>query len=277
MMWKGLTCLVTGASSGIGLETAHALARRGATVIAVARREERLAALIRELGGDPHSYLVADISELAGVRALAAAVAQRAPSLDILINNAGMPSSGSLMGASSEEMEKVIKTNLLGAVWCTKELLPLLQAAGRRRRTPVVVNVASMAGRIPAPDAADYTAAKFGLVGFTEAIWGQLGHERIRTMMVNPGLARTEGFPMDEVLRNPVGRWLVMSPERVARALVRGIETGSFEVRVQWWMHPVYFGSVCIGPFRRMVAGRVRRSVGNAASGRRSKRQDPPS
>lgn len=138
----------------------------------------------------------------------------------------------------------------------------------------MVVNVASMAGRIPSPDAGDYTAAKFGLVGFTEAVWSELGALGIRIMMVNPGLARTEGFPMEEVLRKPGGRYLVMSPARVSASLMRGIEKGSFEVRVQWWMHPVYLGSILLGPLRKVVAGRVARSVGNVAEGRASKRPE---
>lgn len=273
MQWKGLICLVTGASSGFGREIAAALARRGATVIGVARREERLRSLVDELGGPPHSYLVGDLSDLSGVRSVAKAAAEQVSHLDVLVNNAGVPSSGLLRGASSEEIEQVIRTNLLGPIWCTKELLPLLEAAPRRNRTPVIVNVASMAGRIPSPRTADYTAAKFGLVGFTEAAWNELAALGIRAMMVNPGLSATEGFPMKEVLRNPVGKHLVMDSGRVALALVRGIERGSFEVKVQWWMHPLYIGSVLMGPFRRIAAGRVRQSVGNIAAAESKRRR----
>lgn len=266
MRWTGLTCLVTGASSGLGAEMARALARRGAVVIAIARREDRLRSLVEDLGGDPHSYLVCDVSNLDDVRTMAGAASERAPHLDVLVNNAGVPSSGPFLESSSEQIEQVLRTNLLGPVWCTKELLPLLQAADRRSRTPVVVNVASMAGRIPSPATADYTAAKFGLVGFTEAVWSELGSEQIRTMMLNPALTRTEGFPMTDVLANSVGKHFVMDASRVARALVRGIEKGSFEVHVQWWMHPLYIGTVLMGPLRRAAARGVRRSVGNMAA-----------
>lgn len=73
-------------------------------------------------------------------------------------------------------------------------------------------------------------------------------------MMVNPGLADTEGFPMDPIKNNPLLSWAVMDAGRVARALVNGIERGSFEVRVQWWLHPVYYASIALGPLRRFVS-----------------------
>lgn len=271
MDWKGLTCVVTGASSGFGREIARELSACGAVVIAVARREDRLRSVVREIGGDPHSYMTADVSSLEDIRSFAESLSGRLPHIDILINNAGVPSSGRLLEATSEEIEDVIRTNLLGPIWCTKELLPLLRAAPKRARTPVVVNVASMAGRIPSPETGDYTAAKFGLVGFSEAVWGELSGLGIRMMMLNPGMSPTEGFPMKDVIRNPLGKFLVMDPGRVAKALKRGIKRGSFEVRVQWWMHPLYVGSVLLGPLRRVAARQVRRSMGNIA-----KREAPP-
>lgn len=263
MNWKGKVCVVTGASSGFGETVARDLASRGARVIAVARREERLSHLIADLGGVPHSYIRADISDLAQVRAMAASLAEVTDHVDVLINNAGVGTSGPLASATSEELERVIRTNLLGAIWCTKEVLPLIEKAPREQRTPIVVNVASMAGRVALPGSADYAASKFGLVGFTESIWYELSSKGIRAMMVNPGLADTEGFPMDAIRAKPLLGWSVMDASRVAEALVRGIEQGSFEVRVQWWMNPVYYLVLLMGPLRRTVVGALRRSVGN--------------
>lgn len=261
MRWDGKVALVTGASSGIGRRLAVLLARKGATVIAVARREERLRFLVAELGGEPHSYVVCDVSDLEAVRAMAASAAQRAGALDVLVNNAGIRSFGPVTATTSEASEAVIRTNLLGAMWCTRELLPLLKAAPGSGRTPAIVNVASIAGRVAIPRSADYTASKFGLVGFTEALWHDLEPLGIRVMMVNPGPAHTEGFPMDRVLANPLTSWTVMDDERVARSIVRGLESGAFEVRVQWWLHLVYGTSVAAGPLRRLVARIVSRQI----------------
>ena len=258
-----MTCVVTGASSGFGRALCLQLARKGATIVAVARRQEKLDSLISELGGGPHLCFVCDVSRLEDVKNMAAFVEREAGKVDVLVNNAGVSTSGPLSGATSEQMEAVIRTNLLGPMWCAKELLPVMQRSPRTTRTPVIVNVASMAGRIPTPGSPDYSASKFGLVAFTESIWAELKDKGIRVMMVNPGLTDTEGFPMDKVRADPSAAWAVMEVPRVVRAIIKGIERGGFEVRVQWWMHPVYHLTVLMGPLRRIVTSRLRSSMGD--------------
>lgn len=261
MSWEGRTVLVTGASSGIGREAALAFAARGATVFVAARRVDCLKLLIEDLGGDPHAAFACDVSDLTQVRDLAELLAERTGHLDVLINNAGIRSAGPLSVASSEEMEQVIRTNLLGPMFCTRELLPLLQAAPVGSRTPVVATVASIAGRIAIPRSSDYTASKYGLVGMTEALWHDLAAQGIRVMMVNPGPVDTEGFPMTRVKAIPGLSWAVMEAPRVAKAMVRGIERGTFEVRVQWWFHPIYAATLLAGPSRRRIASRMAQRI----------------
>src|SRR5919106_106910 len=96
------------------------------------------------------------------------------------------------------------------------------------------------------------------MVGFTESIWHELNALGIKAMMVLPGLAHTEGFPMDPIMANPLTKWSVMGPDRVAKAVVNGIERGQFEVRVQWWLNPLYVASVALGPLRKYVTAVVR-------------------
>jgi uncharacterized protein len=255
--WIGRTALVTGASSGIGRALALDLARRGARVFVTARRADALKLLVEEMGGDPHQYVVCDVGDLRQVRDLAEIVAEQADHLDVLVNNAGIRSAGPLSSATSEDMEAVIRTNLLGPMFCTRELLPLLEAAPATLRMPVVANVASIAGRVAIPRSSDYTASKFGLVGMTESLWHDLTASGIKVMMVNPGPVDTQGFPMAKVKAIPGLAWTVMEPARVARAIVRGIERGAFEVRVQWWFHPVYHAAVLAGSARLVVATRL--------------------
>ncbi len=257
LRWAGRTALVTGASSGIGRAVALDLASRGARVFVAARREDCLKLLVEEMGGDPHQYVVCDVGDLRQVRDLAETVAEQADHLDVLVNNAGIRSAGPLTMATSEDMEQVIRTNLLGPMFCTRELLGLLQAAPSTSRLPVVANVASIAGRVAIPRSADYTASKFGLVGMTESLWHDLATSGIKVMMVNPGPVDTEGFPMAKVKAVPGLAWAVMEAPRVAKAIVRGIERGAFEVRVQWWFHPVYHAAVLAGSARLTVATRL--------------------
>lgn len=263
MRWDEKICVITGASSGFGRDLAIELAAKGATIVAVARREDRLKELLGDMKGSRHFYLLCDVTDLGQIRATASELKRRVGHVDVLINNAGIPSSGKLRSARSEQMEKVIKTNLLGPIWCTKEFLPLLENAPKTTRAPVVVNVASMAGRIAFPNSGDYAATKYGLIGFTESIWSELNSMGIRTLTVCPGLADTEGFPMTKLRANPLTGWAVMDPERVAKAAIAGIERGAHEVRVQWWMNPLYLCSVAVGPLRRWIASGVSTMAGD--------------
>ena len=262
MDWNGLTCVVTGASSGIGRAAAHGFAKRGATVIAVARREERLASLVEELGGAPHSYVVCDLSDIGQVDAMAKAVAARTSKVDVLLNNAGVPGPGRITECSPEEIERFFRVNLLSYIWCIQAMFPLMAQAPRNGRVPAIVNLASMSGRIPIPSSSAYTASKFALVGFTESFWSEMHQKGVQVMVVNPGFVHTEGFPMDDLLRNPLLRWAVMGPERVAEAICRGIEQRRTEVRVQGWWNLGYYVTILLGPLRRRVAHAVWGAMG---------------
>ncbi|HEX2149744.1 MAG TPA: SDR family NAD(P)-dependent oxidoreductase [Actinomycetota bacterium] len=268
MNWDGLVCVVTGASSGIGRAAAQAFANRGATVIAVARREDRLAELVEELGGQPHSYVVCDLSDIGQIRGMAQTIASRTPKVDVLLNNAGIPGPGLVTESTPEEIEAFFKVNLLAPIWCIQELFPLLAHAPRDGRTPVIVNLASMAGRIPVPSSAPYTASKYALVGFTESLWSEMHGKGIQVMVVNPGFVHTEGFPMDPLLKNPLLRWTVMKAPRVAEAVCHGIESGSTEVRVQGWWHAGYYATILLGPLRRRVSQAVWGSMNSGSRGR---------
>ena len=257
MDWEGLTCVVTGASSGIGRATAQAFAKRGATVVAVARREEKLDELVNELGGEPHSYIVCDLSQPEQIRAMAETLAARTPKVDVLFNNAGIPGPGMITESSFEQIEEFFKVNLLAPIWCIQALFPLMAHAPRDGHTPVIVNMASMAGRIPIPSSAPYTASKYAMVGFSEALWGEMHDKGIQVMAVCPGFVHTEGFPMDALLKDPFLRWTVMDASRVAEATCHGIESGSNEVRVQGWWNVGYYLTLLMGPLRRRVSHKV--------------------
>jgi short-subunit dehydrogenase len=209
-------CVVTGASSGIGEATALALARAGARVVPAARREDRLAEVaerIRTKGGAAHPVRC-DVASLDDVERLVAETSKAFGRCDVLINNAGVPGGGSFAALTMEQIERVTAIDYLGVLRCTKLFLPMvLEARGH------IVNVASVAGRYAVPGSPVYSAAKHAVVGLSESLYHELAPRGVMVTCVNPGLVATEGFPMTEVLRSPLRRF-VMPPDRIASVIV---------------------------------------------------------
>ncbi|MGI8774410.1 MAG: SDR family NAD(P)-dependent oxidoreductase [Actinomycetota bacterium] len=218
---NGKVCIVTGASSGIGRRTAQDLARRGAVVCAVARREDLLVELVESLSGGDHSFFAADVSDPTRVRALARHVEEIHGRCDVLINNAGFSAGGAFRGTDSlEDLHRVIDTNLFGAIHCSAELLPLLVRAAPSH----IVNVTSVAGRLSIPGASAYCASKFALVGWTESARYDLESKGVYLSSVEPGPIPTEGFPQSGLVGHPLLRMALGSPGDVSRAIIGSIE-----------------------------------------------------
>jgi len=215
--------VVTGASSGIGWSTAWGLARRGAIVVPTARRTERLeklAAAIRERGGDAFP-VECDVSEPASVERLKDVVLGRYARCDVLVNNAGIPGGGPFAEMPLDQIERVVRTNLMGVLYGTKAFLPSMLEAGRGH----VVNVASLAGRFAVPGSSVYSATKHAVVAFSEALHYETSPRGVLVTTVNPGLVSTERFPHRDATRAGGFRArAVMRPERIADVIVRVVE-----------------------------------------------------
>lgn len=211
---------VTGASAGIGRATALAFARRGATVGVVARRVEQLEEVARACAdvGGRGVVIAADLAEATAVDAAAARIAAELSPLDVLVNNAGMPSGGSLLELDPDQIERVTRLNVGAAARLTRSVLPAMRARGRG----AIVNVASIAGRVGVPGAEAYSASKFALAGFSDALALECANAGVAVILVNPGPVHTASFPHAR-LRN---RLFVCEPEDVARAIVRAVDRG---------------------------------------------------
>lgn len=246
--------VVTGASSGIGHATARALAAEGCRVVAVARRGERLDALAAETPGvHPH---VADVTDDAAVAALAERVDADFGACHVLINNAGVRSHSRFRGPDDlADFTRVLEVDLLSVARCTAALARLLVASAPSR----VVNVASVAGKIGLGSPA-YSAAKFGVVGFSEALRNDWGQGGVAVCVVNPGFTHTEGFPQDRYLRLPLLRRLVLTPEKVAAAIVDVARSGQRERTVPRWYRGVVVTRHVAPPLVWALGGRLRRS-----------------
>ena len=222
--------VVTGASSGIGEALARRLARRGWRCVLLARREERLAELAREVGGE---YEVCDVSDREAVERAGAAILERHATVHLLVNNAGIPGRGGFLTLDAQHIEQLVATNYLGGVWCLRALLPALE----RGRPAHVVNVASVAGVVAFPPSGPYCAAKHAQVAFSRAIGAELRARGILVHTVNPGFVHTEGFPNRDRFPEPLRR-LVIGPDEVADHVLDGIDRGRIESFVPWWYRP---------------------------------------
>jgi hypothetical protein len=218
--------VVTGASSGIGAETARELTRRGWRCVLVARRRERLEQLAGELGGE---FQVCDVSLREDVAHAAAAILERHPRIDLLVCNAGIPGRGDFLTLDADRIEAVVRTNYLGGVWCVRALEQGLQAGSH------VVNVVSVAGTVAFAPAGPYAASKHAQLAFSRSLTGLLAARGVQVHTILPGFVETEGFPQKTVLRSAFFRRAVIGPETVAVRLVDAVESGKREVFVPRW------------------------------------------
>jgi short-subunit dehydrogenase len=226
MQWADKVAIVTGASSGIGLAVARELVQRGVHVALVARSADKLAAAARELGERSAPFAL-DVTDRARLLALPAEVDARFGRLDFIINNAGVNHRGSVRERTSDELAAILETNLVAPVLLTQAALQLLRPGG------VVVNLASLAGKVPVPHEATYSASKAGLRAFTRALDVELHAHGIRACTVCPGPVDT-GFFGDDLAKVPnlVFSQPMSTAEDVAAAVVRAIETGEAEIDV---------------------------------------------
>jgi NAD(P)-dependent dehydrogenase (short-subunit alcohol dehydrogenase family) len=226
----GKVAVITGASSGIGEATARRLARLGMTVVAAARREDRLRALAEDLPGIvPH---VTDVTSQADVDGLAARVRDELGACHALINNAGVPG-GAFRGRDDvDDALRTIDINLGGTIRCMGAFAELLADSAPSR----VINVASVAGKLAVGPAA-YAASKFGQVGFSEATHLAWSRRGVTVTQLNPGFIETEGFPQNDIKRSALAR-LIGTPEDVARAIHRTLLDGAPERTVPGWYRP---------------------------------------
>ncbi len=217
--------VVTGGSSGIGAALSRRLAARGWHCVLVARGADRLERVAAEIGGDAE---VCDVADRGAVDALAARVGERHGAVRLLVNNAGVPGRAGFLELPAERIEAVAATNYLGGVWCLRAFLPLLEKAP----PAAVVNVVSVAGTVSGGPSGPYSAAKHAQIAFSRSIGPELASRGIRVCTVNPGLTHTEGFPQDRFLAHRFLRHAVVTPERVADAIVEALVRDRREVFV---------------------------------------------
>jgi NADP-dependent 3-hydroxy acid dehydrogenase YdfG len=202
----GTVALVTGASSGIGAATAVALAGQGAAVALAARRKGRLDALAGEIGGKGGTAFVleSDVTDESQAIDVVERTVAELGRLDTLVNNAGVMLLGPVEGAPVSEWQRMVELNLLGLLYCAHAALPhLLRAAeDGPRRVADMVNISSVAGRVPRLGSGVYNLTKHGVGAFSESLRQEVTRRHVRISLVEPGATSTElaGHNRPEVL-----------------------------------------------------------------------------
>jgi short-subunit dehydrogenase len=222
--------IVTGASSGIGRELALELARGGARLIVTARREERLQGLLEALSDlevEAHA-VVGDIVEPTTREALLAAVQEHFSGLDTLVNNAGIGALGPFVDADEERLRRIMEVNFFAPLELIRLVVPMLRS-GRR---PLIANIGSVLGHRAVPKKSEYCASKFAMHGFSDALRCELASDGIDVLLVSPSTTSSEFFEhaIDREGAAPTFSWATMSPQAVARKVVRAIQRGKHEI-----------------------------------------------
>jgi NAD(P)-dependent dehydrogenase (short-subunit alcohol dehydrogenase family) len=240
------TVLITGTSKGIGLATALTLARAGHTVYATMRNADRAAELAEEATQEllPIHYSVMDVDSDESVASSIAAIQQGAKPIDVLVNNAGVERNGSIEELSMDDFRAVMETNYFGAIRCMKAVIPHM----RKRRSGLIINITSVAGRVSTSPLGPYAASKFALEALSEALAQEMKTFGVRVAIVEPGVIDTPmangiGVPASESLYPQQKRMAAYfaaalrtptPPSLVAEKIQSIIESGTWQLR-----HPV--------------------------------------
>ncbi|MDZ8050682.1 MAG: SDR family oxidoreductase [Aulosira sp. ZfuVER01] len=197
----GKVAIITGASSGIGEATAVALAAEGATVVLAARRGDRLNALAQKIttSGGKALPIITDVTDETQVQNLVQKTKTEFGQIDILVNNAGIAAVGAIDGGNTSDWKDMINLNLLGLLYVTHAVLPILKAQGAGH----IVNISSVAGRTARVGIGVYNATKWGVNGFSESLRQEVCKHNIRVTIIEPGLVNTE---INDRISDPIAK-----------------------------------------------------------------------
>jgi short-subunit dehydrogenase len=222
--------IVTGASSGIGRETALELARHGSRLVLTARRQERLTELkaeVESLGGTA-AVVPGDITDGSLRQEVVERAVREFGGLDVLVNNAGIGAIGVFASADAARLRRVMEVNFFAVVEMTRIALPLLRQGER----PIIVNISSVLAHRAVPRKSEYCASKFAVHGFSDALRAELVEDGIDVLLVSPSTTASEFFAqvIDRDAKELASEAGAMSPREVARQTVKAIRRGKHEI-----------------------------------------------
>ncbi len=250
--------IVTGASSGIGYSLSQLLAERGATVIAVARREERLQALVESARDWPGRIIsfAGDITcEETRRQAMQVAAQVDNGRLDLLVNNAGVGALGPFEKATPDRLRRIMEVNFFAPAELSRLAIPLL----RNGRNSILCNVGSVLGHRAVPDKSEYCASKFAMHGWSDSLRAELAASGIQVTLISPSTTQSEFF--DAVIESDphirsrsMGSW---TSNRVARAALAAIMARKAEVILSLGGKALVYGDRLVPPLMNRLLRRA--------------------
>jgi len=230
MNFKDKVVLITGASSGIGKESAIEFAKLGANIVLVARRKEKLEQVADELKKFNVTILTCqcDVSNKDQVKEMSKTVLEEFDSVDILVNNAGFAIYGSVSDLTIDEIESQMATNYFGMIYCIKNFLPSMLG----KQSGHIVNVASVAASFGLPGIASYCASKFAMLGFSEGLKHELKNTGVGITVVSPIMVRTNFFEHPSFEKMPKFSPTSLSSKTVAKAILKAANSPRLEIIV---------------------------------------------
>jgi NAD(P)-dependent dehydrogenase (short-subunit alcohol dehydrogenase family) len=249
--------LITGASTGFGLQTAVLLAEQGFRVFGTTRNPNPPAA-------PNYQMLTCDVQSDDSVKKCVQTVLDQAGRIDVLINNAGVVLNGPAEETTLDQAHDILETNFFGLVRVTNAVLPIMHRQGKGR----IVNIASLAGRVGVPGHSFYSASKFAVEGYTETLAHELHQFRIKVSLVEPGFFKTNLGSHAPQAENPIAAYDAVR-DHLTEHFQKGVATGGDPVDVASLIskilhtkkpklrYPIGHGSVAVPFFKAITPQRL--------------------
>ena len=227
---KNKNIIITGASSGIGKQLSIDLAKQGANIILLSRKIKNLKIALKEVSkySNLSSYYKCDISKEKEVNKIFKRIIKKYKHVDILINNAGFGIYKEFKDIKTKDIKDIFNTNYFGLIYCTKAILPTML----KRKSGMIVNIASVAGKSGYPGGSIYSASKFAVIGLSETMYYELKNKGIKILVVCPGAVETNftKHPSYKKFNHKVRHKRIVSVDYVSKEIIKAIKKEKFEI-----------------------------------------------
>lgn len=234
---QGKIVVITGASGGLGKEIAIQTAKQGARVVLLARSMDKLETLrhmlIEVYKIDAFAFQL-NVANLDDVKKVFNQIAHDVGEVDVLVNNAGYGIFKEAIATDVWEAKAMFDVNVLGLIACTSSVLPIM----KRRKSGHIINIASQAGKMATPKSSLYSATKFAVLGYSNALRMEVRSDHVFVTTVNPGPIATNFFETADETGNYIKSMekIILKPEAVAQKIVAAMLTNKREINLPSWM-----------------------------------------